>query len=83
VQLRLLKGLIRVAEQASLPTHWSFVRHQKQMIEHSLKQQNLIDLDKKKLLTVCRLSMNTLKKRLTPNIKTNKSNGAFRLTLLL
>jgi hypothetical protein len=53
------------------------------MIEHSLKQQNLIDLDKKKLLTVCRLSMNTLKERLTPNIKTNKSNGAFRLTLLL
>lgn len=38
-----------MAEQASLPTHWSFVRHQKQMIEHSLKQQNLIDLDKKKV----------------------------------
>ena len=49
VQLRLLEGLIRVAEQASLPTHWSFVRHQKQMIEHSLKQQNLIDLDKKEV----------------------------------
>lgn len=49
VQLRLLEGLIRVAEQASLSTHWTFVRHQKQMIEHSLKQQNLIDLDKKEV----------------------------------
>lgn len=49
VQLRLLEGLIRVAEQASLSTHWTFVRHQKQMIEHSLKHQNLIDLDKKEV----------------------------------
>ena len=49
VQLRLLEGLIRVAEQAKLSTHWTFVRHQKQMIEHSLQRQNLIDLDKKEV----------------------------------
>ena len=48
IQLRQLEGLIRIAEQANHPTHWSFVRHQKLMIEHGLEQQPLlIDLDKK------------------------------------
>ena len=46
VQLRQLEGLIRVAEQANDSTHWSFIRHQKRMIEHELEQQNLLDLDK-------------------------------------
>jgi len=47
VRLRQLEGLIRIAEQANHSTHWSFLRHQKHMIEHGLTQQSLIDLDKK------------------------------------
>ncbi|WP_417560164.1 DUF2254 domain-containing protein [Marinomonas sp.] len=47
VQLRQLEGLIRIAEQANRSTHWSFIRHQKLMIEHELEQQQLVDLDKK------------------------------------
>ena len=49
MRLRQLEGLIRIAEQASHATHWSFVRHQKLMIEHGLEQQQLIDLDKKEV----------------------------------
>ena len=49
VRLRQLEGLIRIAEQANYATHWSFVRHQKLMIEHGLEQQQLIDLDRKEV----------------------------------
>ncbi|MBU1464926.1 MAG: DUF2254 domain-containing protein [Gammaproteobacteria bacterium] len=49
VRLRQLEGLICIAEQASHATHWSFVRHQKLMIEHGLEQQQLIDLDRKEV----------------------------------
>ncbi|RBP78025.1 DUF2254 domain-containing protein [Marinomonas rhizomae] len=51
VQLRQLEGLIRVAEQANHATHWSFVHHQKLMIENELEQQEFIDLDKKEIST--------------------------------
>ncbi|WP_212655364.1 DUF2254 domain-containing protein [Marinomonas sp. CT5] len=47
VQLRQIEGLIRIAEQANDSTHWSFIQHQKRMIEHELEQQQLVDLDKK------------------------------------
>ena len=49
VRLRQLEGLIRIAEQANHATHWSFVRHQKLMIEHGLEQQQLVDLDRKEV----------------------------------
>lgn len=60
VQLRQLDGLIRIAEQANHATHWSFIHHQKLMIEHELEQQNLVDLDKKEIFT----RLQTLSKRL-------------------
>lgn len=49
VSLRQLEGLIHIAEQANHPSHWSFVRHQKLMIENGLKQRTLVDLDKKEV----------------------------------
>ncbi|MEL0614144.1 DUF2254 domain-containing protein [Marinomonas arenicola] len=49
VCLRQLEGLACIAEQARKPSHWAFVRHQKHMIEHGLKQQNFIDLDREKI----------------------------------
>ena len=49
VSLRQLEGLVCIAEQANEASHWSFVRHQKHMIEHGLKQQSLIDLDREKI----------------------------------
>ncbi|REG82246.1 DUF2254 domain-containing protein [Marinomonas pollencensis] len=49
VCLRQLEGLACIAEQARNPSHWAFVRHQKHMIEHGLKQQNFIDLDREKI----------------------------------
>jgi uncharacterized membrane protein len=49
VQLRQLEGVIRIAEQANHSTHWSFVYHQKLMLEHGLEQQQLVDLDKKEV----------------------------------
>ena len=60
VCLRQLEGLIRISEQAYEPAHWSFIRHQKHMIEHGLKQQAFIDLDREKIN--CRLQK--LNKRL-------------------
>jgi uncharacterized membrane protein len=51
VRLRQLEGLIRIAEQANHSIHWSFIRHQKLMLEHGLEQQKLIDLDKKEANT--------------------------------
>ncbi|PYF83567.1 putative membrane protein [Marinomonas alcarazii] len=51
VQLRQLEGVIRIAEQANHSTHWSFVCHQKLMLEHGLEQQQLVDLDKQEVST--------------------------------
>lgn len=49
VQLRQLEGIIRIAEQANHSTHWSFLYHQKLMLEHGFEQQQLFDLDKKEV----------------------------------
>ena len=49
VQLRQIEGIIRIAEQANHSTHWSFVFHQRLMLEHGLEQQQLVDLDKKEV----------------------------------
>lgn len=47
VQLRLLEGLILIAEQAREFKHWSLVEQQKILLEHDLKQQSLIGNDHK------------------------------------
>ncbi|SBS29388.1 hypothetical protein MSP8886_01531 [Marinomonas spartinae] len=49
ISLRQLEGLIHIAEQATDSSHWSFIDHQKRMIEHSLKQRPLIDLDRREI----------------------------------
>lgn len=45
VQLRLIEGLIRIAEQASNKEHWDFIVQQKTLLEHDMEQQSLIGND--------------------------------------
>ncbi|SBT17888.1 hypothetical protein MGA5115_02004 [Marinomonas gallaica] len=45
VQLRLLEGLCRIAEQAQNQKHWKFIRQQKNMLEHELKKRDFVDHD--------------------------------------
>lgn len=45
VQLRLLEGLSRIAEQAKKKEHWEFIRQQKNMLEHELRKHDFVDHD--------------------------------------
>lgn len=49
VQLRLLESLTRIAEQARDQEQWLFIQQQKMIIEHDLKQQELIGNDQKEV----------------------------------
>lgn len=46
VQLRLLEGLTRIAEQASTQEHWKLISNQKEMLENDLQKQELTGNDK-------------------------------------
>lgn len=50
VQLRLLEGLIRTAEQASLREHWQFIAQQQLLLEHDLQHQALVGNDEAEML---------------------------------